>query len=83
LVLQNRRNERWQYLSTIVINAGIRPNFWKKAAVKRDTSAKNVEVQICKNCFQVFLLGKTVRVAIPAQPERAQQEHADSDRKDL
>jgi len=56
---------------------GTKRNFWKKAAAKASTSAKNVEVRICRNYFQVFPLGKAIREAIPAQPERV-----DSDRKD-
>jgi len=57
-------------------------NFWKKAAAKISTSAKNVEVQTCRNYFQVFPLGKAIRESIPAQPERAQLERAASRRKD-
>jgi len=34
-------------------------------------SAKNVEVQICRNYFRAFPLGKAAREAIPAQLERA------------
>jgi len=68
-------------LNTSVKNAGIRPNFWKKAAVKTSTSAKNVEVRKCRNYFQVFPLGKAAKEAIPAQPERVLPELVDSDRK--
>jgi len=50
---------------------GTRQNFWKKAAVKTSTFAKNVEVQMCKNCFRAFPLGKATKEVIPAQPERA------------
>jgi len=50
---------------------GTKRNFWRKAAAKASTSAKNVEVQICKDCFRVFPLGKAVKEAVPAQPERA------------
>ena len=74
---------RCRYLNTSVINAGIKPNSWKKAIVRKSTSAKNVEVRICRNYFQVFPLDKAVMVAIHAQPERVQLEHVDSDRKDI
>jgi hypothetical protein len=70
-------------LNTSAANAGIRPNSWKKAVVRTSTSAKNVEVRICKNYFQAFPLGKAAREAIHAQPERVQLEHVDSDRKDF
>jgi len=50
---------------------GTRRNFWKKAAAKTNTFAKSVEVQICKNYFRDFPLGKVTREAIPAQLERA------------
>jgi len=63
-------------------NAGIRANFWKKAVARANTSAKNVEVRICRNYFQVFPLDKAAREAIPAQQEHAQLEHVDFDRKD-
>ena len=43
--------------------------------------AKNVELRICKNYFQVFPLGKAAREAIPAQPERVLLERVDSNRK--
>jgi len=65
------------------MNAGIKQNFWKKAAAKTSTSAKNAEVQICRSCFQVFPSGKAAREAILAQPERVQLERVDSDRKDV
>jgi len=45
--------------------------FWKKAAARASTFAKNVEVQIRKNYFRDFPSGKAVKEAIPAQPERA------------
>ncbi len=44
--------------------------------------AKNVEVQIRKNYFRDFPLGKATKGAIHAQPEHVQPEHVDSDRKD-
>jgi len=66
-----------------VVNAGIRANFWKKAVVRTSMSAKNVEVRICRNYFQVFLLDKAAGGAIRAQPERVQPEHVDFDRKDF
>jgi len=46
-------------------------NFWKEAAAKANTPAKNVGVQICRNCFQDSPLDKAAREAIPAQLERA------------
>jgi len=58
-------------------------NFWKRAVVKTSTSAKNVEVRICKNYFQDFRLGKAARGAIHAQPEHVLLERAASDRKDI
>ena len=72
-----RRNELCQYLNTSVINADTKQNFWKEAVSRTGTSAKNVEVQICRNYYQVFPLVKAVREAIPVQLERV-----DSDRKD-
>ena len=51
--------------------------------VRTSTSAKNVEVRICKNYFQAFPLGKAAREAIHAQPEHVQLERVDSDRKDF
>jgi hypothetical protein len=45
--------------------------FWKKVTARASTFAKNVEVQIRKNYFQDFPLGKVTREAIPAQLERA------------
>jgi len=80
--LKGKEDLKCQYLSTSVISAGAKRNFWKKAAARASTSAKNVEVRICRNCFQVFLLGKAARGAIPAQPEHVQLERVDSDRKD-
>ena len=50
---------------------GTKRNFWKKAAAKTSTFAKNVEVQIRKNYFRAFPLGKAAKEVIPAQPERA------------
>ena len=50
---------------------GRRQNFWKKAVVKTSTFVKNVEVQIRKNCFPAFPLGKVARTAVPARPVRA------------
>jgi hypothetical protein len=50
---------------------GTKQNFWKKAAEKVSTSVKNVGVRICKNFFRLFPLGKAVKEAVPAQPERA------------
>ena len=58
-------------MSTGVINVGTKRNFWKKAAARTSTFAKNVEVRICGNCFQDSPSGKATREAIPAQPERA------------
>jgi hypothetical protein len=69
-------------LSTSVINAGTRQNFWKKAPAKISTSAKNVGARICKNCFQDSPLDKVAKEIIPAQPERAPLELADYDRRD-
>jgi len=69
-------------LNTSVANAGIRPNFWKKAAAKIITSAKNVEAWIRKNYFQDSLLDKVAREVIHAPPERVRLEHVDSDRRD-
>jgi len=57
---------------------GTKRNFWKKAAARASTFAKNVEVQIRKNYFRDFPLGKVTREAIPAQLE-----HADFLRKDV
>jgi len=75
--------KRCRYLNTSVINAGTRLSFWKKAIVKASTSAKNVEVRICRNYFQVFPLGKAAaRGTTPAQLEHVQPERVDSDRKD-
>ena len=50
--------------------------------------AKNVEVRICRNYFQVFPLGKAAGGVIHAQPEHVQLEHVqlervDSNRKDF
>jgi hypothetical protein len=50
---------------------GTKRNFWKKAAARTSMSAKNVEVQICRNYFQDSPSGKAVKEAVPAQPERA------------
>jgi len=61
----------------------IKWNFWKKTAVKINTSAKNVGVWIRKNYFQDSLLDKVAREVIPVPPERVRLEHVDSDRKDL
>ena len=55
------------YFHKSFINAGIRWNSWKKAAARTSTSAKSVEVRICKNCFLVFPLGKAVRETIFVQ----------------
>jgi len=74
--------QRCQYLNTSVLNVGTKRNFWKKAAAKASTFAKNVEVQICRDYFQVFPSGKAVREAIPAQPERVPLERAAFNRKD-
>jgi len=60
-----------------------RPNSWKKAEAKASASAKNVEVRICRNYFQVFPLDEAAKGAIPAQQGRVQPEHVDSDRKDF
>ncbi len=79
----NKELKRCQYLNTSVVNVGIRPNSWKRAVVKTSTSAKNVEVRICRSYFQVFPLGKAARGAIHAQPERVLLERAASDRKDI
>jgi len=49
----------------------IKWNFWKKAAAKISTSAKNVGAWIRKNYFQDSLLDKVAREVIHAQPERA------------
>ena len=49
----------------------IKWNFWKKAAAKISTSAKNVGTRIRKNYFQDSLLDKVAREVIPAPPERA------------
>jgi len=70
-------------LSTDVKNVGTKWNFWKKPAAKTSTFVKNVESQICRNCFQVFPSGKAAKEAIPVQPERVQLERVDSDRKDM
>ena len=78
----NKELKRCQYLNTSVVNVGIRPNSWKRAVVKTSTSAKNVEVRICRSYFQVFPLGKAARGAIHAQPEHAQLERVVSNRKD-
>jgi hypothetical protein len=55
-------------LNTNVKNADIKWNFWKKAAVRANILARNVEVRICKRCFQDFPLGKVIKPAVPAQP---------------
>jgi hypothetical protein len=68
-------------LNTNVINAVTRQNFWKRVATKISTFAKNVEVRICRNYFQGFLLDKAAVGTIPAQPERVPLERVDSDRK--
>jgi hypothetical protein len=60
-----------QYLNISVKSAGTKRNSWKKAAKKVNTSVKNVGVRICKNFFRLFPLGKAVKEAVPAQPERA------------
>ena len=69
-------------MNTNVINVGTRWNFWKKAEAGTSMHAKNVELRICRNYFQVFLLDKASSGEIPAQPERVPPERADSDRKD-
>jgi hypothetical protein len=68
-------------LSTDVINADTKRNFWKKAVAKPSTFVKNVGVQICRNYFQVFPSGKAVGEVILAQLERVPLEHATSLRK--
>jgi len=50
---------------------GTKRNFWKKAAARTNTFAKNVEVRICGNYFRAFPSGKATKEVIPAQPERA------------
>jgi hypothetical protein len=45
-------------------------NLWKKERAIQSTSAKNVDVQICRNCFQASLLGEATKDVIPVQPER-------------
>jgi len=74
---------RCQCLNTSVTNAVTRWISWKKAVVRASTSAKNVGVQIRKNCFQVFPLDKVAGEAIPAQPESVQPERADFLRKNV
>jgi len=75
-------SKRCQYLNTSVKNVGTKRNFWKKAVAGKNTFVKNVEVQICRNYFQVFPWGKAAREATPAQPERVPLERAASDKKD-
>ena len=48
---------------------GAKSEFLEKAIVRKSTSAKNVEVRICRNYFRVFPLGRAAR-AIPAQQGR-------------
>jgi len=62
---------------------GIKWNFWKRAAAKISTSAKNVEARIRKNCFQDSPLDKVAKEVILAPPERVRLEHADSERRDF
>ena len=62
---------RCQYLNTSVTNVVTKWIFWKKAATRASTFAKNVEVQIRKNYFRDFPLDKAAKEVIPAQPERA------------
>ena len=68
-------------MNTSVENVAIKRIFWKRAIAKASTSAKNVEAQICINCFQVFPSGKATRQAVPARPERVQLERVDFDRR--
>jgi hypothetical protein len=76
-------SKRCQYLNTSVTNVGTKRNFWKKAAARKNTFVKNVEVQICGSFFQAFPSGRVARAAIHAQPERVQPGPVDFDRKDF
>jgi hypothetical protein len=68
-------------LNTNAESAGIRANFWKKAVLRTNISAKNAEVWICRNFFLVFPLDKAAKAAIRAQPEHVPPECVDSNRK--
>jgi len=61
-------------LNTGAINVGAKRNFWKKAAAKTSTFAKNVEVQICRSFFQPFLqqaaLNQVVVIPVPLEHVR-------------
>jgi hypothetical protein len=61
---------------------GIKWNFWKKAAAKINTFAKNAGVRIRKNYFQDLLLDKVAKEVILARPEHVRLEHADSEGRD-
>jgi hypothetical protein len=72
-------------LSTDVINAGTKPNSWKKLIAPRSILVKSAAAISYKNFSQPFLqqVAQNRVTAILAQPERVPLELAASHRKEL